>query len=260
MRALEEMNLGERQSLTAGEKRMMSCLNASGEVVKDLFADPLGSRTMMLSSRAVVSVRRGQEIVDPGSELGGWKKKCFMRAVLSCVSGDAWDFMYGAFLERCNNNSGAGLCGSSVEASNFNVVRTALRKCSMCVRVWGASSLRSFSMGEVSSCGLLGARWSCSVGDLVWCEEEGHVYVCRNLGDLEKNVHMPNVPWNLSVVGGDDCDCDVNLVRNEAMDEGVAEDVRASVSLDVCAVELCALSGSLGRVELPARDPVRSWA
>ena len=109
-----------------------------------------------------------------------------MNAVLSCVSGDMFEYVRKLFLESCGNNAGSGVCGGAAEAKNFEMVRRALRECGMCVRIWGCSSLRAFHRNDVNSCGLLGNKSGTLVGDLVWCGEEKHVYVCHYLGDLEQ--------------------------------------------------------------------------
>ena len=57
---------------------------------------------------------------------------------------------------------------------------------------------------DISSRGVLGCRSGAFLGDLVWSAEEQHVYVCSNLGDLEIDVFVRDVPWKQCVVGGTD--------------------------------------------------------
>ena len=84
-----------------------------------------------------------KQVSDPGSDLGGWKNKCLMNAVLSCVSGDMFEYARELFLESCANNAGSGVCGGAAEAKNFEMVRRALRECGMCVRIWGLQFIAS---------------------------------------------------------------------------------------------------------------------
>ena len=139
-----------------------------------------------------------------------------MNAVLSCVSGKDLDFMSDFFLEHGANDSGFGECGSHEERKNLNIVREALRKRHLSVRVWGCASMRAFQSNEVSSFGLLGRRYGRCVGELIWCREEQHVYVCSDLGDFEEGVHWPVAPWSGCVVGGLD---DMPVLTDSSSDE-----------------------------------------
>ena len=48
LQTLEHFNLGDRQDLSALEKRATSCRNAQGAVLEELYADPCGNRTAFL--------------------------------------------------------------------------------------------------------------------------------------------------------------------------------------------------------------------
>ena len=203
LQVLEDFNLGARQDLGEFDKRQSCCRNAQGDILEEMYADPCGDRTSFLfPGKPVRNKRARQEISDPGSRFDGWNNKCLMNAVLSCVSGQTYSVVEATFQNACTNHLGAGLCGNVAEAINFLVVQQALRDSDIHVRVWGASSLRSFERGDISSRGLLGSSRGACVGHLLWCEETTHVYVCTEPDDFEPNIYVTDVPWKRCVVGG----------------------------------------------------------
>ena len=142
--------------------------------------------------------------MDPGSELGGWRNKCLMNAVLACARADERPYLVDVFLKNCANHARSGACGSVEEAANLDAVRRILSYAHAHVRVWGCASLQAFHENRVKCHRVLGLRTGRAMGDLVWCEEDRHVYVCRSLCDMGSIVGAAGVPWRCCVVGGAD--------------------------------------------------------
>ena len=122
---------------------------------------------------------QGKGLVDFGSRMGTWRRKCLQNAVLALCRGRQWARVRGRLGRWTGNGEGAGFGGTARAARNLEAVAEALRVEGLAVEVIGVASKAAFVAGEVDGCWRMGAPQGTVLGEVVWSKGEGHVYVVR---------------------------------------------------------------------------------
>ena len=99
-------------------------------------------------------------LLDFGSRLGRWHKKCLQTAVLGLWRDSAKKDLKMRLLRMCSNNRGSGLAGGVLEASNFRNVGKVLRCSGKRVCVVDVECTADFLSAAAWACG----PWALPVG------------------------------------------------------------------------------------------------
>ena len=86
----------------------------------------------------------GACLLDFGSRLGRWHRKCLQTAVLGVCCDSVKDVVRARLLHACGNNCGSGLAGGGEETRNFHAVRRVLRSVGKRVRVLDVECMADF--------------------------------------------------------------------------------------------------------------------
>ena len=149
----------------------------------------------------------GPRLLDFGSRLGRWHKKCLQNAVLGLCSSSQKDAVRKRLPHMCWNNRGAGLAGGVLEAKNFRSVEKVLRCFGKRVSVFDVQRTADFFVGRCLGVWSLGAVRGTCLGSLVWSRADQHVYVvdgesvqaCMSAIDTDGCVSC--APWIACNVG-----------------------------------------------------------
>ena len=118
----------------------------------------------------------GPRLLDFGSRLGRWQKKCLQVAVAGARRGSAQDAVRTRMLRACCNNRASGLAGGAEEARNFHRVRQVLRSVGRRVRVLDVQCVDDFWDGLWLGAWNLGSAGGTLLGTFVWSRSEEHVF------------------------------------------------------------------------------------
>ena len=181
---------------------------------------------------------RDVELLDFGSRMGTRGGKCLQNAVLGLCRGSLWEDLRCELRACCDNKFGAG-CSRKQDWRNLVSVRSALSVRRLSVVVVSSSSKVAACEGAVDVAWELGCLGGQRLGVLLWCEEEGHVFVMSEAPSLElivKDFRDAGAPWFRSVV----CGKKASSKRGEQLEKARAQrggradtsaNARASVSV-----------------------------
>ena len=166
-----------------------------------------GSRGGLSFCGRIVRSVRGWRVVDAGPTLGLHRGKCLWNAVLALCSPRLRARLRSTLLRSCRDSCGCGMSGRGASSStswNFRRIQWALIREGVCVAVEQISCVASWWPSSSRCVSVLGAPSGLLLGRLVWCLEEGHVYVVRSpVGEAMFVGEVSSCgPWQMSVVCG----------------------------------------------------------
>ena len=149
----------------------------------------------------------GPCLLDFGSRLGRWHKKCLQAAVLGLCRDSAREVLETRLLRTCSNNRGSGAAGGQLEASNFRSVGKVLHCSGKRVCVLDAQCTADVFAGRLLGVWSLGSTRGSCLGTLVWSRSDEHVYVvdgdCMQAWAASRGSHscVGCAPWTACNVG-----------------------------------------------------------
>ena len=159
------------------------------------------------STSMFVCATDGPSLLDFGSRLGRWHKKCLQRAVLGLCGESGRGALKARLLRVCSNNRGSGLAGGVLEANNFRSVAKILRCFGKRVRVLDVRCAADFWEGLFLGAWTLGSDRGQTLGTLVWSRADQHVFVADGvdvqawLGQWDSRDGLGCPPWSVCNVG-----------------------------------------------------------
>ena len=132
----------------------------------------------------------GACLLDFGSRLGRWHKKCLQTAVLGLWRDSAKKDLKMRLLRMCSNNRGSGLAGGVLEASNFRNVGKVLRCSGKRVCVVDVECTADFFVGRCLGVRSLGSARGTFQSDFLW----RHGWQCHHAGGRTCWNHPEGMP------------------------------------------------------------------
>ena len=164
---------------------------------------PGGSWSRYKPRRAVTDAGGpcGVHVVECGSRLGKWRRKCLHAAVLHLCPAQERERVRRRVLKFAANHGSSSLIGTEVERRNFEGLVGLLREARWQVKVAVVGSREAFARGEVRGVWQLGAAQGGSLGVLVWFESDEHVAVLKGPGtdslldSVPLGMDLVEAPW-----------------------------------------------------------------
>ena len=160
---------------------------------------PGGSWSRYKPRRAVTDAGGpcGVHVVECGSRLGKWRRKCLHAAVLHLCPAQERERVRRRVLKFAANHASSSVIGTEVERRNFEGLVGVLREARWQVKVAVVGSREAFARGEVKGVWQLGAAQGGSLGVLVWFESDEHVAVLKGPG---MHSLLDSVPLGMELV------------------------------------------------------------
>ena len=141
------------------------------------------------------------DVVDCGSRLGKWRRKCLHAAVLHLCPAQERERVRRRVLKFAANHASSSLIGTEVERRNFEGLVGLLREARWQVQVAVVGSREALARGEVKGVWQLGAAQGGSLGVFVWFESDEHVAVLKEPGmhslldSVPLGMDLVEAPW-----------------------------------------------------------------